>query len=72
MWEMNEMQKEMSEAFSRNYDIDVTDADLDAELDEIDYQNQVDLNANELTAPNKKVILSKKEEDEMELENMMK
>jgi len=41
------------------------------ELDELDHQLRIDLDANTLCAPNKR-ILSKKEEDEKELENMLK
>ena len=41
------------------------------ELDEIDYQMRVELDAKALTVPNKRV-LTKKEQDEKELESMLK
>jgi hypothetical protein len=41
------------------------------ELDELDYQMKVELDSKELTAPNKRIV-SKREEDEKELENMIK
>jgi len=71
MKEMQEDQAEINEAFSRNYEIDVGDEELDAELDQLDYEMRVELDAKDLTVPNKKVF-SQKEKDEKELEEMMK
>jgi hypothetical protein len=41
------------------------------ELDELDYQMKVELNAKDLTVPNKRVV-TQKENDEKELEDMLK
>lgn len=81
MRNIKEDQEELNEAMARNYDVEVDDEELDAgnniifikykELDELDHQMRIDLDVNTLCAPNKR-ILSKKEEDEKELENMLK
>lgn len=41
------------------------------ELDELDHQLRMELDASSLCAPNKR-IMTKKEEDEKELESMLK
>jgi len=71
MRDVQEDQQEFQEALQRNYEIDVGDDELDAELDELDYQMQIELDAKDLTVPNRR-IESKKEKDEKELEKMMK
>lgn len=79
MKDMQEDQNDINEAFSRNYEIDVGDDELDAgnslylilELDELDHQMRVELDGNELSVPNKRVV-TKRENDEKELEDMMK
>lgn len=71
--EIQEDQNEMNEAFTRNYEVDVGDDELDAELDELDYQMRVELDAKELTVPqNQNHLMSKKEQDEKELNEMLK
>lgn len=63
-------QAEISEALQRNYDIDVGDEELDQELDELDRQMMVDMDAKELCVPNKRVM-TKREQDEKDLESML-
>ena len=46
MQDLRDVQQEMNEDFQRNYDVDVLDEDLDAELDEIDYQMRYEEDAN--------------------------
>jgi len=68
-------QKEISEALQRNYDIDVDDAELDEELDEIDAQMRMEFDAKDLCVPGgkqKQPAISQKEHDEKALENMLK
>ena len=78
MRDIQDDQAEIMEAFTRNYDVDVEDSELDAgkydiilELDQLDYEMKVELDAKDLTVPNKRV-LTKKENDELELEEMLK
>lgn len=71
MREVKEDQDEINDAFTRNYDVEVEDEELDAELDELDHEMRVELDGRELTVPNKR-IMSKKEMDEKELEDVMK
>lgn len=71
MKEIQDDQAELNDAFNRNYDVDVADEELDAELDELDYAMKIELDASDLTVPNKRII-SQKEHDEKELENMMR
>jgi hypothetical protein len=79
MKDIQEDQEEISDAMARNYDVDVCDSELDAginrfnllELDELDYQMKYEFNPQDLTVPNKRV-LSQKETDERELEDMLK
>ena len=72
MKDIQDDQSEMNEAFSRNYEIDVGDDELDAELDELDYQMRVELTGDNLKVPDKNMVLSKKENDERELNDMLK
>lgn len=68
MRDMKDEMDEMNEVFQETYRVDVEDDELDAELDELqfnDKDNNFDVDV--LTAPNKK-ILSKKEADEKKLE----
>lgn len=80
MKDIQDDQAEINEAFTRNYEIDVGDEELDAgiiyylfilELDELDYQMKIELDAKDLTVPNKRII-SQKEHDEKELEHMLR
>ncbi len=76
MKEIQEDQNELNEAFTRNYEVDIGDEELDAgkliffylilELDELDYQMKVELDSNELSVPKNRIV-SKKEKDEKEL-----
>jgi hypothetical protein len=69
MKEMQDNMNEINEVFQESYKVDLDDADLDAELDELDFENQdKNFNMENLMAPNKKV-LSKKEQDEKKLED---
>jgi len=60
-------QKEISEALTRNYEIDVNDEELDQELDEIDAQMRMEFDAKDLCVPGavgKQKVVSQKEKDE--------
>lgn len=70
MQEIKYAQEEFSDAIQKNYEIEVDEADLDEELEQLDYEMRVQLDAKELTVPSKKV-LSKKEADEKELEDFV-
>lgn len=71
MQELKEQQDEINEEFQRNYDVDVEDADLDAELDELDYQMRVEMDNDQLKAPNEMngPVVNK---DEADLEEALK
>jgi spermidine/putrescine-binding protein len=71
MRDMQDAQNEFSEAFQRNYDVEIEDEELDAELDQLDYESKIELSGKELCVPNKR-ILSQKENDEKELEELAK
>jgi len=70
MQEIKYAQEEFSDAIQKNYEVEVDEADLDEELEQLDYEMRVQLDAKELTVPSKKV-LSKKEADEKELEDFV-
>ena len=78
MQEMQYLTEEFSEAIQRNYEIDIDDEELNQginkfilELDEIDREMKIELDTKALTVPNKRLI-SKKEQDEKELEEIIK
>ena len=58
---------EINEIFQESYKIDVDDTELDAELDELDFNMQEGFNPIDLSKQNQK-LLSKKEMDEKKLE----
>lgn len=64
------LQEEFSDAIQRNYDVDVDEAELDDELEQLDYEMKIELDNDKLNVPNKKVM-SKKEMDEKNLEEFM-
>jgi hypothetical protein len=67
-------QKDISEALQRNYEIEIDDEELDQELDELDAQMRMEFDAKDLCVPsgNKQKVVSQKEKDERELENILK
>jgi len=81
MRDMMEDQQEINDTLARNYEIDIADDELDGgnffsklhklELEELDQQMRMDLNANDLMVPNKRV-LSQKEKDQKILEEQLK
>ena len=71
MNELKEQQQEMNEEFQRNYDVDVGDEELDAELEDIDFQMRVDMDNDGLTAPNEQVG-QVQNYDELALEEALK
>jgi hypothetical protein len=70
MQEIKYAQEEFSDAIQKNYEVEVDEADLDEELEQLDYDMRVQLDAKELTVPSKKV-LTKKEVDEKDLEDFV-
>ena len=74
MKDVQDDQKEISEALTRNYEIDVNDEELDQELDELDSEMRMEFDAKDLCVPNSNVkkVVSQKEKDEKELENMLR
>ena len=69
MKEMQSNMEEMNEIFTESYKVDMDDGDLDAELDELDFENMdKGFSVADISKPNKKV-LSKKEQYEKALEN---
>jgi hypothetical protein len=70
MREMKFMHEEFQEAMNRNYEIDVDDSELDDELEQLDYEMKIDLDAKQLCVPNKRIV-SQKEQDERELEDLV-
>lgn len=69
MQDMKEEQQELNEEFQRNYDVDVGDEELDAELDDLDYQMRIEMDNDGLKAPDNEVV---KDSGEKELEDMLK
>lgn len=73
MQEIREEQQELNEEFQRNYDVDVGDEELDAELDDLDYQMRLEMDNDGLKAPNDLVGGQQvKNSDEAELEEALK
>ena len=73
MAEIREEQQDLNEEFQRNYDVDVGDEELDAELDDLDYQMRMDMDNDGLKAPNEQVGGEQiKNSDEAELEDALK
>ena len=73
MAEIREEQQDLNEEFQRNYDVDVGDEELDAELDDLDYQMRLEMDNDGLKAPNEQVGGEQiKNSDEAELEDAFK
>ena len=73
MAEIREEQQDLNEEFQRNYDVDVGDEELDAELDDLDYQMRLEMDNDGLKAPNEQVGGEQiKNSDEAELEDALK
>ena len=73
MAEIREEQQDLNEEFQRNYDVDVGDEELDAELDDLDYQMRLEMDNDGLKAPNEQVGGEQiKNSDEAELEAALK
>lgn len=73
MAEIREEQQDLNEEFQRNYDVDVGDEELDAELDDLDYQMRLEMDNDGLKAPNEQVGGKQiKNSDEAELEEALK
>ena len=74
MAELKEEQQEINEEIQRNLDVDVGDEELDAELDELDYQMRVEMDNDGLKAPisdvNGNPIVNNP--DEAQLEDLLK
>ena len=72
MQEIKAEQEELNEEFQRNYDVDVGDEELDAELDDLDYQMRLEMDNDGLKAPSDIVGGQVKNSDEAELEEALK
>jgi len=74
MAELKDEQQEINEEIQRNLDVDVGDEELDAELDELDYQMRVEMDNDGLKAPisdvNGNPIVNNP--DEAQLEDLLK
>ena len=68
MREMQDEMEEVNEIFTESYRVDVDEGELDAELDELNFNMKDDFNPISLNKPNEK-LLSKKEMDEKALED---
>ena len=51
MAEIKEQQEEFNDEMQRNFDVDVDDADLNDEIDELDYQMRMEMDAQGMQAP---------------------
>ena len=73
MAEIKDEQQELNEEFQRNYDVDVGDEELDAELDDLDYEMRMEMDNDGLKAPSDQVGGEQvKNSDEVELEDALK
>ena len=72
MQEIKEEQQEINEEFQRNYDVDVGDEELDAELDDLDYQMRLEMDNDGLKAPGDQIGGGQIKSDEAELEDALK
>ena len=73
MAEIKDEQQELNEEFQRNYDVDVGDEELDAELDDLDYQMRMEMDNDGLKARGDQVGGEQvKNSDEVELEDALK
>lgn len=72
MQEIKEEQQEINEEFQRNYDVDVGDEELDAELDDLDYQMRLEMDNDGLKAPGDQIGVGQIKSDEAELEDALK
>ena len=71
--EIKDEQQELNEEFQRNYDVDVGDEELDAELDDLNYQMRMEMDNDGLKAPGDQVGGEQvKNSDEVELEDALK
>ena len=68
MREMQDDMNEVNEIFTESYRVDVDETELDAELDELNFNMKDDFNPIGLNNPNQK-LLNKKEMDEKALED---
>ena len=68
MREMQDEMEEVNEIFTESYRVEVDEGELDAELDELNFNMKDDFNPISLNKPNEK-LLSKKEMDEKALED---
>ena len=72
MAEIKEEQEEMNQEFQRNYDVDIGDEDLEAELDALDYQMRADMDNSNMNAPQNQFGSQVKNDDEIDLEDALK
>ena len=72
MAEIKEEQEEMNQEFQRNYDVDVGDEELEAELDALDYQMRADMDNSNMNAPQNQFGSQIKNDDEIDLEDALK
>ena len=72
MAEIKEEQEEMNQEFQRNYDVDIGDEDLEAELDALDYQMRADMDNSNMNAPQNQFGSQIKNSDEIDLEDALK
>ena len=72
MAEIKEEQEEMNQEFQRNYDVDVGDEELEAELDALDYQMRADMDNSNMNAPQNQFGSQVKNDDEIDLEDALK
>jgi hypothetical protein len=71
MAELKDQQQEMNEEIQRNLDVDVGDEELDAELDDLDYQMRIEMDNDGIKAPDN-VVPNNNNADELALEDMLK
>ena len=71
MAELKDQQQEMNEEIQRNLDVDVGDEELDAELDDLDYQMRIEMDNDGINAPDN-VVPNNNNADELALEDMLK
>ena len=72
MAELKDQQQEMNEEIQRNLDVDVGDEELDAELDELDYQMRVEMDNDGMRAPMDNIGGMNNNNDEAQLEDLLK
>ena len=72
MYDIMDEQEEMNQEFQRNYDVDVGDEELEAELDALDYQMRADMDNSNMNAPQNQFGSQLKNDDEIDLEDALK